>query len=114
VAVALIALLGFGAVLLPVLAVLLRGRLSRSAGAPLDWAGYTWLGLIFYLFLAVLVTEPFRLVIRLLRHRGVVPSGAGMVPRRREEAAPPDGGTAPGRVRSARIAMTPTSPGGCS
>jgi hypothetical protein len=131
VAVALIALLGFGAVLLlavlllhgylwwrlvrgttrpgrlrrgltlltavlavlPVLAVLLRGRLSRSAGAPLDWAGYTWLGLIFYLFLAVLVTEPFRLVIRLLRHRGVVPSGAG----RREEAAPPDGGTAPGR-----------------
>jgi predicted MPP superfamily phosphohydrolase len=135
VAVALIALLGFGAVLLlavlllhgylwwrlvrgttrpgrlrrgltlltavlavlPVLAVLLRGRLSQSAGAPLDWAGYTWLGLIFYLFLAVLVTEPFRLVIRLLRHRGVVPSGAGRAPRRREEAAPPDGGTAPGR-----------------
>jgi hypothetical protein len=90
VAVALIALLGFGA-------VLLRGRLSRSAGAPLDWAGYTWLGLIFYLFLAVLVTEPFRLVIRLLRHRSVVPSGAGRVPRWREEAAPPDGGTAPGR-----------------
>jgi hypothetical protein len=60
VAVALIALLTVVLAVLPVLAVLLRGRLSRSTGAPLDWAGYTWLGLVFYLFLAVLVTEPGR------------------------------------------------------
>ncbi|HEV7726790.1 MAG TPA: metallophosphoesterase [Modestobacter sp.] len=65
--------------LLPTLAVALRGRLSLSAGTPLAWVGYSWLGLVFYLFLATLLTEPIRLVLRL-----VTPSG----PRR---------GTAPDR-----------------
>ena len=46
--------------LLPVSAVLLRRQLSLEAGAPLAWAGYTWLGLVFYLFIATLLTEPIR------------------------------------------------------
>ncbi|MBB3677320.1 metallophosphoesterase [Modestobacter versicolor] len=53
--------------LLPTLAVVLRGRVPMGVAAPLDWVGYTWLGLAFYLFLAVLATEPIRVALRLFR-----------------------------------------------
>jgi predicted MPP superfamily phosphohydrolase len=52
---------------LPTLTVVLRGRLSGAAEAALGWVGYTWLGLAFYLFLAVLATEPIRVALRLFR-----------------------------------------------
>jgi predicted MPP superfamily phosphohydrolase len=88
--------------LLPTLAVALRGQLPSSAGTPLAWVGYTWLGLVFYLSLAVLATEPIRLLVRVAGHRSrpaeVGPGGVRRVPRRDDEAAPPGGGTAPGRV----------------
>jgi predicted MPP superfamily phosphohydrolase len=87
--------------LLPTLAVVLRGRLSLSAGAPLDWVGYSWLGLVFYLFLATLLTEPVRLIARVAERRSrpaeVGPRRARSVPRGGDAAAPPDGGTAPDR-----------------
>jgi len=69
--------------LLPTAAVLLRGRLSLSASAPLAWVGYTWLGLAFYLFLAVLATEPIRVALRLLRRsRDAAEPGASLSRRR--------------------------------
>jgi predicted MPP superfamily phosphohydrolase len=52
---------------LPVLAVLLRGRVPMGLATPLAWAGFTWLGVAFYLFLAVLATEPIRVALRLFR-----------------------------------------------
>ncbi|WP_036332521.1 metallophosphoesterase [Modestobacter caceresii] len=86
---------------LPVLVVLLRGRLSVGDGV-LDWVGYTWLGLAFYLFLATLATEPIRVVARLVQRR-----------RRSEpfdEAAPPEPGTASGggAVRADRPVQDPS------
>jgi predicted MPP superfamily phosphohydrolase len=108
--------------LLPALAVGLRGTLPRDAATPLDWIAYTWLGIAFYLFLTLLALEPLRLALRPWTRRGsaeqredgfipsgarrktaeqedreVAPSGARRVPRRRDEAAQPDGGTARGR-----------------
>jgi predicted MPP superfamily phosphohydrolase len=98
--------------LLPALAVTLRRTLPLDAAAPLDWIAYSWLGVAFYAFLALLVLEPVRLVGNvLLRRRDrqvlpsgarehaeeVVPSGARRAPRRDDEAAPQGGGTAPGR-----------------
>jgi len=65
---------------LPTLAVVLRGELSLRASAPLDWVGYTWLGLAFYLFLAVLATEPIRLVVRLVQRRRRHQAGSATVP----------------------------------
>ncbi|MGY1686129.1 metallophosphoesterase [Geodermatophilus sp. SYSU D00867] len=50
--------------LLPATAVLLRRTLPLDAAAPLDWVAYTWLGVAFYAFLALLVLEPVRLVLR--------------------------------------------------
>ena len=50
--------------LLPAAAVLTRRSLSLSAQEPLAWVGFTWLGLAFYLFLALLVLEPVRLLLR--------------------------------------------------
>jgi uncharacterized protein len=49
---------------LPVLAVVLGRRLSLSAAAPLDWLGYSWLGVAFYAFLALLALEVVRLALR--------------------------------------------------
>jgi uncharacterized protein len=91
--------------LLPILAVLLRRTLPLDAAAPLDWIAYSWLGIAFYAFLALLVLEPVRLAARLWWMRGdpaertevLVPSGARRASRRHDEAAPLDGGTAPGR-----------------
>jgi predicted MPP superfamily phosphohydrolase len=89
--------------LLPVVAVLLRGTLPMDKAAPLDWIAYSWLGIAFYAFLALLALEPVRLAASLWLARGpgepteeIVPSGARRVPRRHDAAAPPDGGTAPG------------------
>ncbi|GAA4731330.1 metallophosphoesterase [Modestobacter marinus] len=99
---------------LPVLVVLLRGRLPVGAGV-LDWAGYTWLGLAFYLFLATLATEPVRVLVRLVQRRrrpepvdvplpasaAVEPVSARSGPGRLDEPAPPGPGAAPagGAVR---------------
>ena len=103
--------------LLPALAVGLRGTLPLDAAAPLDWVAYSWLGIAFYAFLALLVLEPVRLVGRVLlkkRDDGFMPSeartrtaqegneevarsGARRPPRRRDEWAQGERGTAPGR-----------------
>jgi predicted MPP superfamily phosphohydrolase len=53
--------------LLPAAAVLGRRSLSFAAQTPLDWVGYTWLGVAFYLFLATLALEPVRVVLWLAR-----------------------------------------------
>ncbi|MGY5883073.1 metallophosphoesterase [Modestobacter lacusdianchii] len=55
--------------LLPTAAVVLGDELPPAVATPLDWAGYTWLGVVFYLFLAVLATEPIRLGAALVRRR---------------------------------------------
>jgi predicted MPP superfamily phosphohydrolase len=56
--------------LLPAVAVGLRGTLPRHAAVPLDWVAYSWLGIAFYLFLALLVLEPVRLLLRPWTRRG--------------------------------------------
>jgi predicted MPP superfamily phosphohydrolase len=48
--------------LLPALAVTLRRTLPLDAATPLDWVAYSWLGIAFYAFLALLVLEPVRLI----------------------------------------------------
>jgi uncharacterized protein len=104
--------------LLPAAAVVLR-REASLAGTALGWVGFTWLGIAFYLFLALLTLEPVRLVLRLVAPSGarrakgsmptrdvvVAPSGARRVPR--DAAAQHSGGTAPGRgaVRQDRDVM---------
>jgi uncharacterized protein len=55
--------------LLPVLAISLRRTLPLDAATPLDWIAYSWLGIAFYAFLALLVLEPVRLAGRLLLRR---------------------------------------------
>jgi predicted MPP superfamily phosphohydrolase len=96
--------------LLPALAISLRRTLSLDAAAPLDWVAYSWLGVAFYAFLALLALEPVRLIAKavLRRRKGsrsgttaggtaeLVPSGARRAPRSDDAAAPPDGGPVPG------------------
>jgi uncharacterized protein len=90
--------------LLPALAVGLSRTLPLDAATPLDWVAYSWLGVSFYLFVVLLVLEPVRLLLRpWTRQRSgeqgdeeLIPSGARRVPRRDDELAPHDGGTAPG------------------
>jgi predicted MPP superfamily phosphohydrolase len=116
--------------ILPALAVMLRRSLPLDAAALLDWIAYSWLGIAFYAFLALLLLEPVRLIGNaLLRRRSpegvaapegdalrqdrdvmVVPSGARRVSRRDDAAAQPDGGTAleGGAVRQDRnVIATP-------
>jgi len=86
--------------LLPALAISLRRTLPLDAAAPLDWVAYSWLGIAFYAFLALLVLEPVRWIGRVRsnrKDRQVVAGGARRAPRSDDAAAPPDGGTAPGR-----------------
>ncbi len=86
--------------LLPALAVMLRRTLAPDTAAPLDWIAYSWLGIAFYAFLAMLVLEPVRLIARLVPGRGddgFAPGEARRVARRRNEPAPLAGGTAAGR-----------------
>ncbi len=106
--------------LLPAVAVLTRRDLSLSAQAPLAWVGFTWLGIAFYAFLALLALEPVRFLLRLRDRqtptpaveagRPVVASGARRAPRSHDAAAPPDGGTAPGRgaIREDRSVTDPS------
>ncbi len=62
---------------LPAAAVLLRRTLPKEAATPLDWVGFTWLGLVFYAVLALLVLEPVRLALRLgARRRAPAPAPA--------------------------------------
>ncbi|MGY1696901.1 MULTISPECIES: metallophosphoesterase [unclassified Geodermatophilus] len=61
--------------LLPAGAVLLRRALPFEAEVVLAWAGYSWLGIAFYLFLALLALEPVRLLLR-LRDRRRAPAAA--------------------------------------
>ena len=88
-------LLTMALALLPALAVVLRRTLPLDAAAPLDWVAYSWLGVAFYAFLALLALEPVRLVGNVLLRRQdrlVVPSGA----RSNDAIAAAGGGTAPG------------------
>jgi predicted MPP superfamily phosphohydrolase len=55
--------------LLPVAAIMLRRTIPVDAAGPLDWVAYSWLGIAFYAFLALLVLEPVRLAFRLARRR---------------------------------------------
>ncbi len=55
-------------------AVVGRRSLPFAVQTPLDWVGYTWLGLAFYLFLALLVLEPVRWVLRARRRRAPAPT----------------------------------------
>jgi uncharacterized protein len=86
--------------LLPALAVMLRRTLAPDTAAPLDWIAYSWLGIAFYAFLAMLVLEPVRLIARLVPGRGddgFAPGEARKVARRRNVPAPLAGGTEAGR-----------------
>ena len=88
---------------LPMGAVLLR-REDSTLSTVVQWIGFSWLGIAFYLFLTLLVLEPVRL---LLRHRSrgvadhdgepVVASGARRAPRSDDAAAQRALGTSPGR-----------------
>jgi predicted MPP superfamily phosphohydrolase len=86
-------LLTMGLALLPAATLTVRFsgvEVPTAVRVPLDWAGFTWLGIAFYLFLAVLVLEPVRPVLWLL-HRRRTP---------RPGPLPPDVPTAPS-IRSA-------------
>ncbi|MGY1681285.1 metallophosphoesterase [Geodermatophilus sp. SYSU D01176] len=111
-------LLTLGMVLLAVLpvgAVLLR-RQDSLLSTVVQWVGFSWLGVAFYLFLTLLALEPLRLILR-GRFRGtaspatvagdeqVVASGARRAPgsddaaARRDEGTARGGGAVPGRPR---------------
>jgi uncharacterized protein len=88
---------------LPVGAVLLR-RQDSPVSTVVQWVGFSWLGVAFYLFLTLLALEPVRLLLH-RRARGVpghevepvVASAARRAPRGGDAAARPGPGTAPGR-----------------
>ncbi|MGY1634444.1 metallophosphoesterase [Geodermatophilus sp. SYSU D01186] len=96
---------------LPLLAVLLRGD---DAGAVVaDWVGFSWLGVVFYTFVTLLVLEPVRLLLRpWARSRraevveapvAVLPSGAAPDPDGTEQDA-----AGPGVVREERSVIDPS------
>jgi uncharacterized protein len=96
--------------ILPALAVTLRRTLPLDVAAPLDWVAYSWLGIAFYTFLALLVLEPVRLVGSLIirrKDRQVVPSGARRAPRARRAAA----SRRPGRHLAVRMWASPAPVG---
>jgi predicted MPP superfamily phosphohydrolase len=65
--------------LLPAAAVLTR-REDSTLATVLAWVGFCWLGVAFYLFLALLVLEPVRLALRSWTRRPAaepVPAGVG-------------------------------------
>jgi predicted MPP superfamily phosphohydrolase len=75
--------------LLIVVTVPLGARLPLAAAAPLEWAAFTWLGIAFYLFLALLALEPVRLVARLTaRRRRPVATVPAREPEPEPESAP--------------------------
>src|SRR3712207_310116 len=96
--------------LLPALAVSLRRTLPHEVATPLDWVAYSWLGIAFYAFLALLVLEPVRLTGRAWldrANREVVASGARRAPRSDDAAAHPDRVREDGDVRSGDGAALP-------
>jgi predicted MPP superfamily phosphohydrolase len=65
--------------LLIAVAVPLGSQLSLAIAAPLEWAAFSWLGVAFYLFLALLALEPVRVLARLRerrQRRAAVPGSA--------------------------------------
>src|SRR3712207_4071191 len=72
--------------LLPVLAIALRRTLPLDAAAPIDWIAFTWLGVAFYAFLALLALEPVRWI------------GNAVLRRRDREVIPREAPTGPGPV----------------
>src|SRR3712207_4726185 len=89
---------------LPVGAVLLR-RQDSALSTVVQWVGFSWLGVAFYLFLTLLALEPLRWMAGyVLRRRGagagdelVVASATRRAPRSDDAAAQLRSGTAPGR-----------------
>jgi predicted MPP superfamily phosphohydrolase len=94
--------------LLPVAAILLRRTLPLDAAGPLDWVAYSWLGVAFYAFLALLVLEPVRVLARLVRRRRRALVPAGPTPEEDPAEAPePDVPTSSRRLFLARgLAVT--------
>ena len=83
---------------LPMGAVLLR-REDSTLSTVVQWIGFSWLGIAFYLFLTLLVLEPVRL---LLRHRsspgrGAVPGRPRPEARREPGSGEEDGVLSPSR-----------------
>jgi predicted MPP superfamily phosphohydrolase len=77
--------------LLPVGAVLLR-REDSGLSTAVQWVGFSWLGVAFYLFLTLLVLEPLRLALR-SRSRSApaaVPVGAVAAPEEAPVREDPD------------------------
>jgi predicted MPP superfamily phosphohydrolase len=102
-------LLTSGAVVLaalPVGAVLLR-REDSTLSTVVQWVGFSWLGVAFYLFLTLLALEPVRFLLRgrfrepaspatLAEDEPVVAMAARRAPRSDDATAPLRSGTAPG------------------
>ncbi|MGY1704280.1 metallophosphoesterase [Geodermatophilus sp. SYSU D00697] len=81
--------------LLPAGAVLLR-REDSAATTALQWVGFSWLGVAFYLFLALLALEPVRLLARRWAgagQRASVPVPAGTAPADTMPEAPAEADT---------------------
>jgi predicted MPP superfamily phosphohydrolase len=100
----LVAVLG----LLIAVAVPLGSQLPLAAAAPLEWAAFSWLGIAFYLFLALLVLEPVRLAARLAaRRRSPAPAPAMAVLAAPADPAPEPAPAVPRRLFLARgLAVT--------
>jgi predicted MPP superfamily phosphohydrolase len=77
--------------LLPMGAVLLR-RQDSALSTVVQWVGFSWLGVVFYLFLTLLALEPLRLLLRRWPGRR-----ARRVPDRATGSGSTEVGTAPGR-----------------
>jgi predicted MPP superfamily phosphohydrolase len=94
--------------LLIAVAVPLGSQLSLDAAAPLEWAAFVWLGTAFYLFLALLVLEPVRIVARLAARRRVpVPAGLALDEPARGGTTEPEASAEPRRLFLARgLAVT--------
>ena len=94
--------------LLIAVAVPLGSQLPLAAAAPLEWAAFSWLGIAFYLFLALLVLEPVRLAARLAaRRRSPAPAPAMAVLAAPADPAPEPAPAVPRRLFLARgLAVT--------
>lgn len=85
-------LLSLGLALLQALAIGLRRTIPLEAAAPLDWIAYSWLGIAFYAFLALLLLEPVRWLANLVlrrRTRTPEPVAAALVPAGTADRADP-------------------------
>ncbi len=92
--------------LLPTLAVTLRGSVPLAAYTPLAWVGFSWLGLAFYAFLSLLVTEPVRLAARLRRRSPAPARQEVLVPSGHDTPAPAPAAETPELPRRLFLART--------